>query len=194
MKKPLTFLLSLTFLFLFSGLVSAQEPEVKREYWDNGKVKSEFRYKNGKKNSVFTERSITKKSKYQYLWGDVGEDGFYTEWYETGGKSVEQHHKDGKLDGVHISWYESGEKNYEEHWKYGKKNGVHTSWFKNGGKRIEEHYKEGKLDGFATVWYKNGKKKFETSYKKGKPNSIWTEWSEDGKKIYEKYFIDWNEE
>ena len=38
--KPLTFLLSLTFLFLFSGSVYGQE-EVKKEYWDNGKLKSE---------------------------------------------------------------------------------------------------------------------------------------------------------
>jgi len=38
--KKLTFLLSLTFLFLFSGssVVFGEEPEVKREYWDNGKL------------------------------------------------------------------------------------------------------------------------------------------------------------
>ena len=44
MNKPLTFLLSLTFLFLFSGSVYGQE-EVKKEYWDNGKLKSEVPYK-----------------------------------------------------------------------------------------------------------------------------------------------------
>jgi hypothetical protein len=38
--KPLTFLLSLTFLFLSSGSVIG-EKEVKREYWDNGKLKRE---------------------------------------------------------------------------------------------------------------------------------------------------------
>jgi hypothetical protein len=38
MKTKLTFLLSLTFLFLFSGSVYGEE-EVKREYWDNGKLK-----------------------------------------------------------------------------------------------------------------------------------------------------------
>ena len=38
--KPLTFLLALTFLFLFSGSVLGQETEVKKEYWDNGKLKS----------------------------------------------------------------------------------------------------------------------------------------------------------
>ena len=45
MNKPLTFLLALTFLFLFSGSVYGQE-EVKKEYWDNGKLRTEFHYKN----------------------------------------------------------------------------------------------------------------------------------------------------
>ena len=39
MKKPLAFLLSLTFLFLFCGSVYGEEPEVRRTYWDNGKLK-----------------------------------------------------------------------------------------------------------------------------------------------------------
>jgi hypothetical protein len=46
--KPLTFLLALTFLFLFSGSVYGQETEVKKEYHENGKLKSETHYKNGK--------------------------------------------------------------------------------------------------------------------------------------------------
>ena len=37
MKSKLTFLLALTFLFLFSGSVYGQE-EVKKKYWDNGKL------------------------------------------------------------------------------------------------------------------------------------------------------------
>ena len=48
MKTKLTFLLLLTFLFLFSGSVYGQE-EVKKEYYDNGKLKSETHYKNGKR-------------------------------------------------------------------------------------------------------------------------------------------------
>ena len=41
--KPLTFLLALTFLFLFSGSVYGQE-EVEKKYWDNGKLQSEKHY------------------------------------------------------------------------------------------------------------------------------------------------------
>jgi rhodanese-related sulfurtransferase len=54
--KPLTFLLALTFLFLFSGSVYGQE-EVKKEYWDNGKLKSETHYKDGKPNGLETDWS-----------------------------------------------------------------------------------------------------------------------------------------
>ena len=52
MKTPLTFLLALTFLFLFSGSVYGDEPVVKKEYWDNGKLKSETHYKDAEPNGL----------------------------------------------------------------------------------------------------------------------------------------------
>ena len=57
--KSLTFLLALTFLFLLSGfsVVFDQEEEVKKEYWDNGKLKSEIHYKNGKRDGLITQGS-----------------------------------------------------------------------------------------------------------------------------------------
>jgi len=41
MNKQLTLLLSLTFLFLFGGSVYGEELEVKKTYWDKGKLKIE---------------------------------------------------------------------------------------------------------------------------------------------------------
>ena len=58
--KPLIFLLSLTFVFLFSGSVYGQEV-IKKTYWDNGKLKRETYYKNGKKEGLKT------------LWFESGE-------------------------------------------------------------------------------------------------------------------------
>ena len=74
MKTKLTFLLSLTFLFLFSGSVYGQE-EVKKEYYDSGKLRSVFHYKNGKP------------------------EGLETWWYESGKKLLETHYKNGKKEG-----------------------------------------------------------------------------------------------
>ncbi len=96
MKTKLTFLLSLTFLFLFSGSVFGEE-EVKREYWDNGKLKSEKPH-----------------------------NGLATWWYETGEKEQESHLKNGEKDGLTTTWYETGEKESESHYKNGKEEGLAT--------------------------------------------------------------------
>ena len=91
--KPLTFLLALT--FLFSGSVYGQE-EVKKEYWDNGKLKWEEHYKDGKK------------------------DGVATFWYKNGQVETESHYKDGKEDGLWTEWSEIGDRIDERHFVDGK--------------------------------------------------------------------------
>ena len=97
MTKPITFLFALTFLFLFSGngFVYGDEPEVKREYWDNGKLRLEGNYRDGKL------------------------DGLSTYFYENGIKMFEVHFKYGKKDGLQTHWYTNGKKWYERHYKYG---------------------------------------------------------------------------
>ena len=62
MNKSLTFILSITFLFLVGCSGNGEEPEVKKEFYDNGKLLSEFHIKNGK------------------------EEGLGTWWYESGRK------------------------------------------------------------------------------------------------------------
>jgi len=37
--------------------VFGQEEEVKKEYWDKGKLKSEIHYKNGKRDGLITQGS-----------------------------------------------------------------------------------------------------------------------------------------
>jgi antitoxin component YwqK of YwqJK toxin-antitoxin module len=82
--KLITFLLSLSFLFLFSGSVYGEEPEVKRLYYDSGKLKGEAHLKNGKL------------------------EGMSTGWYESGAKKAELHFKNGKQEGTTKAWYKNG--------------------------------------------------------------------------------------
>ncbi len=95
--KLLTLLLSLTFLFLFSGSVFGEEPEVKKEYWDNGRLKSETHYKNGK------------------------EEGLETFWYKTGKKKNETHYKNGKENGILKTWDKDGNITFQGNFVDGKK-------------------------------------------------------------------------
>ena len=55
MNKSLTFILSITFLFLVGCSGNGEEPEVKKEFYDNGKLLSEFHIKNGKQDGIRKE-------------------------------------------------------------------------------------------------------------------------------------------
>ena len=97
--KLFIFLLSLIFIFSLSDivLVYSQEIEVKKEYWRNGKKKSEENYK-GKKL-----------------------DGLSTYFYENGIKMFEVFYKLGKENGLKTHWYTNGRTWYERHYKNGEK-------------------------------------------------------------------------
>ena len=133
MNKKLTFLLALTFLFLFSGSVFGQE-EVKKEYWENGKLRSETHYKNGKKDGLTTLCS---------------EDG----------RTGELEYKNGKLNGLKTTWYEhdSTRKRSRTRYKNGKKDGMAVEWYPSGRKKSTSHYKNDIENGFRKEWDKSGK-------------------------------------
>jgi len=118
--KLLTFLLAPSFLFLFSGFVFCQKTEVKKEYWGEGKLKSEKHYKDGKI------------------------DGFFTIWHKNGKKHYKTHFKADKKDGPSAAWYPNGEKRYEKNYKHGREHGRFTIWYQNGQKEWEAHYKNGR--------------------------------------------------
>ena len=93
--KPLIPTITFLFLLFGTGVIYGQEPEVKKEYWDNGELKSELRIKNGLK------------------------DGLAIRWFENGNKMSESHYKNGELEGLATGWYENGSKILEEHFKDG---------------------------------------------------------------------------
>ena len=80
--KQLTFLLALTFLFLFSGSVYGQEV-VKKVHWDNGNLKREIHYKNNKE--------VLKR-----------------QYWENGNLNLEVHSKNGIKEGLGNEWYKTG--------------------------------------------------------------------------------------
>ena len=91
-------------------------------YHENGEIKSEEYYINGKRDSKWTS------------------------WYEDGLKLSEGNYKDGKRDGKWTSWYENGLKWTDRNYKDGKRDGKSSEWFANGQIKTEENYKDGKED------------------------------------------------
>jgi antitoxin component YwqK of YwqJK toxin-antitoxin module len=184
MKTPPTFLLSLTFLFLFSGSVYGEE-EVKKEYWDNGRLIQETYYKNGDKERI--------ESTYYCCDNN----------YKEGPLKWKIHYKNGKREGLQTQWFETGEKQHETHYKNGKKEGLATGWYKTGEKRSEALWKDGEIqrDGVVIIWYKSGKRKEEIHWEPHGDDweeddferAVIMKWDEDGKKTSQEDFIDYYE-
>ena len=74
---------------LFFPLIVFGQLEVKKEFCDNGKLKLEMNYKDGKL------------------------EGLSKDYYENGQLKYERNYKDGKKDGLHKSWNWKGQLDYE---------------------------------------------------------------------------------
>ncbi len=181
MNKSKILLLSLTFLFLFSGSVFG---EGKKEYYDNGKFWSKGPLKS-----------------------ETPHNGLGTGWYETGQKKYEVNYKNGYKDGIESWWHESGRKRKRINWNNGNAEGAFIIWFQSGDKRYEAHYKNGEKDGVEREWTPyyhkypqlhegptTYRKLYETHYKNGLENGVRKEWNNDGRLTFEGNFVNGAEE
>ena len=94
--------LLLAFLFLILAICAAggcgppeNGPYV--QYFENGKKKSEWQFKNGEADGLWTEWYPNGKKKSESHWKNDKQDGLRTEWDENGKKQKEIQYKDGKL-------------------------------------------------------------------------------------------------
>ena len=99
--------------------VYGDESNIKKEYWDNGKLRSETHYKKGLRH------------------------GLETTWYESGEKESEYNHKNNNLEGLATSWYKTGVKQNEQQWKDDKLWLV-TEWDADG-KQTLQYNNEGRM-------------------------------------------------
>jgi len=93
---------------------------VVRDRYEDGQLKFEYNYKDGKK------------------------DGLHRGWYEDGQLKFEDNYKDGKKDGLCRVWYENGQLRLEWNYKDGKEDGLHRLWYEDG-QLFEWNYKNGEL-------------------------------------------------
>jgi antitoxin component YwqK of YwqJK toxin-antitoxin module len=196
--------------YLFRLYDQREEPGFKKEFYDNGSLKSKTPCKNGKLEGLGTwwhETGIKWRQRH-YKNGLL--EGVETYWYEDGVKSVEQHYKNGEKDGLSTYWENNGTKKFEEHWKDGKQEGLETQYhlWEPSFKTYECNYKNGQKNGLETYWYtisdryyptdgrkcKQGNKKSTQYYKDGLLHGKKTTWDEDGKKTSEVNFVDGEEE
>ena len=105
---------------------------VAKGYHENGNLKYEIPYKNGK------------------------EEGVEKQYYENGNLWGEIPYKNGEQDGVAKSYHENGNLMVEHHLKNGKLDGVSKWYYKNGNLEAEIPYENDKAEGTGGVHREDG--------------------------------------
>ena len=90
----------LLLILLCVPLIGIGQPETKKEYFDNGQIKSQGSYIDGK------------------------EEGYWKFYYETGQLRLEVNYTDGKKDGLLNEYYKNGQLRYEANYIDGQSNGL----------------------------------------------------------------------
>jgi len=107
--------------------------EIKKKYWDNGKLKKEIPY----------------KKHYGLGWKKVKTTliphGIAKTYYETGVLETEDPYVDGERDGVLKFYNEEGQITQAISYKNSLKEGKTTYYYSDGSVMEEEYYKEGNL-------------------------------------------------
>lgn len=145
-------------------MLVACDDGVKKDYWENGNIKLELRYENGKLN---------------------GESVWYT---QKGQLAVKGNYKDDVLDGTYTRWHPNGKMASEEHYVNGKLDGEVKKWFDNGQLFQEGQYSEGMMDGQWFIFYPSGALAGKAEYKMGTGKQVCYE--ESGYKCLEVPYVD----
>ena len=91
--------------------------------YSNGVIKSQFHYKEGKR------------------------DGKCVEWTQEGRKLWQQEYKDGKEEGKWIEWFANSKVRVEANFHNGVREGLFTEYYNNGQKKIEGRFQNGLKEG-----------------------------------------------
>ena len=127
-----------------------------REWYDNGHLKKELCYKNGRliKESSFNYRGVkSEEKKYD------NENVSIKKWYDNGKLNEEDILALGgsQKNGIWKSYYYHGQLEEEGNYVNGYKNGIWKSYYSDGQLASEINYLEGRRNGTHREWFNNGK-------------------------------------
>ena len=143
------------------------EVTVKKDYWENGNLKSELRYENDKLNGLCTWYLMNGKPQMEVTYKDNKMDGMLRRWHENGNLMEESWYKDGAQDSVSRIYSLKGILVGETHYVDGVLNGEVKRWYETGQVFQEGQYVDGMMDGNWMVFYSDGSLASKADFDKG---------------------------
>lgn len=150
-------------------------------YEDNGLMKYELEYKEGKIHGdvkIYEKGIIDRIVPYEN--GEVSDNGLFTKFHKSGGKSYSYKLKNGKAHGPYKSYFNTGELRAEGTYDEGDYTGERKIYFRNGNLSYLENYKDGKKHGEYESYYISGKLHTKGIYVKGNKSGDWRTFTRNG--------------
>ena len=178
-------------------------------YFQSGKIKESYSFKNGLKNGLFIERTANGQTtvsgqfenglkmgewKFYHFSGVLEKiinfnqdklDGSYKVYYRDGTINTEGQYENGEKSGTWYWNFEDGKIEMKGDFYKNNQNGAWIFNFPSGQRSYNANFKNGSKDGLWEYFYVNGEK-----YKKGiflnnKKEGVWTTWYENGNVLME---------
>lgn len=146
---PILFLLTVT-------LSCAPKDDAVYSYWDNGNVRSELRYSDGKLDGVcrWYYSSGVKSMESVYAMNVL--NGETTRWHENGQLMEKSYYKDNQYDGVVEEYNVAGVLVKKSNYVAGVLNGMIYQWYDDGKPFLEGEYLGGMMHGSWIMYYQDG--------------------------------------
>lgn len=180
---------SLIFAVLLAGMMSCTDADsVKKDYWENGNLKSELRYQDGMLNGLCTWYMMNGKPQMEVTYQDNKMNGLMRRWYENGNIMEEMWYKNGVQDSVSRTYSINGVLASEEYYVDGQLNGEYMRWYDNGQVFQEGRYTDGMMDGSWLIFYGDGNLAAKADFNKG--TGVQTSYDHSGYKCLVTNYVD----
>lgn len=128
-----------------------------KEYYENGILKEDLTYRNGKLEEIQRTYFPDGKIKEVVNTKDHKCNGLDSGWYENGQLKYVKNFKNGKENGMSLKFYSSGNIMEIYNSKDTKLEGKRETYYANGGIKSKQEFKDGKLNGKITDYFPSGR-------------------------------------
>ena len=137
-------ILLILLLIIGCGIITkSNELTVKKEYFENGQLKSVYHYRNDMKHGEAIVYYPTGALKGETTFDNDELEGRVVSYYENGNKEIQGSYANGILKGNWIKYYDNGVVEMEGRYKMGIRDGVWNLYLINGDILEETIYKDG---------------------------------------------------
>ncbi len=163
---------------------------VYKQYYDTGKLRRTFNFKNGELNGWCKEYYISGKIEREGFFKANKEVGVSKIYYNTGVIKGESTYVDGVKDGETKLFYKSGNIKAKMNFKNNQPEGLQVMYYESGNIETKVSFEDGVKNGAIKQYYESGKLKMSGMLEDGKLNGTVITYYESGRIKKKVIFVD----